>query len=57
MCVDVLKANISTLNTLLDQVIVHFDMLHVRVEHRASSHMDTVHVVVVKGNQIFDGDI
>ena len=50
-----LKVDISCLNALSNEVIVHFDMLCMRVEHQVSSQIDTAHVVTEKGSQIHDG--
>ena len=52
-----LKVNILILNALLNEVIVHFDMLKcVCVEHGVSSQMNNAHVVAVRGNWILDGN-
>ena len=54
---DVLQVDISSLNVLLDQVMVHFDILHACMEHQVPSHVDvTTHVAVVEENQILDGN-
>ena len=56
--VDVLQVDISGMVALSDEVIMHFDMLCVCVEHRGVflSQMNTGHVVVVEENQILDGN-
>ena len=55
ICVDVLKVDIASQNTLSDKVIVHFDVLCPRLEHRVPIQIDVAHVVAVKGSWILDG--
>ena len=50
-----LHIDISSLNALLNEVIVHFDMLRVCMEHWVPSQMNIAHVSVVEGNQFFMG--
>ena len=54
--VDVLKVDISSLNALSNEVIVHFDMLYACMEHQVPSQMNTIHVVAVKGSRILVGN-
>ena len=51
-----LKIDISNLNALSNEVIVHFDMLCACVEHWVLSQMNIAHVAAVKGNHILDGN-
>ena len=53
--VNVVQVNISSLNVLLDEMIMHFNMLSAHVKHRVLSQMNTTHVVAVKENLIRDG--
>ena len=53
---DVLYVDIPNLDTLSDEVRVHLDMFRACVEHRIPSQMNTAHVVLVKENQILDGN-
>ena len=54
---NVLKVDIANQNALSNEVVVHFDMLCTRVEHRILSQIDTAHIVAEKGNQILDGNV
>ena len=42
--------------SVLDEVIMHSDMLCACMEHWVLSNMNTAHVVTVMGNQILDGN-
>ena len=44
-----LKVDITTLNALSNEVIMHFDMLCARVEHRVPSQIYIAHDVAGKG--------
>ena len=46
-----LKVDIASQNTLSNEVIVHFDMLCTRIEHRVPSKIDNAHVVTQEGIQ------
>ena len=48
------KVDITSHNALSNEVIVHFDRLCRRMEHKVSSQIDTAHVVVEEGSQILD---
>ena len=52
---NVLKVDIASQYVLLNEVIVHFDMLCMHVEHRVPSQIDIAHVVTEKGSRILDG--
>ena len=52
----VLQVDISNQNTLLDEVIVHFDVLGSSMEDWVPSKVNIAHVVAVEENQILDGD-
>ena len=45
-----LQVDISNQNTLLDEVIVHFDVLGPSMEDKVSSKVNIAHVVAVEEN-------
>ena len=49
-----LQVDILGQNTLLDEVILHFDVLSPSMEYWVPSEVNTVHVVAVEENQILD---
>ena len=55
ICANVLEVDITNKNALSNEVIVHFDMLCPRVEHRVPSQINIAHIVAVKGSWILDG--
>ena len=51
-----LQVDISNQNTLLDEVIVHFDVLGSSMEDWVPSKVNIAHVVAVEENRILDGN-